>query len=64
MAREFASTGRAVLIYSTETPELVGLCDRVYSLYQGQIVAELAGDDITETLMMNAALGRTTEVFA
>jgi len=35
MTREFAASGHAVLVYSTEIPELVGLCDRVCSLYGG-----------------------------
>ncbi|SDU60665.1 sugar ABC transporter ATP-binding protein [Gordonia westfalica] len=56
MTREFANRGRGVLLYSTEIPELVGLCDRVYVVAGGRIVSELVGDEISETAVMSAAL--------
>ncbi|MGX9901422.1 hypothetical protein ACW0JT_18830 [Arthrobacter sp. SA17] len=37
MTRKYAEDGGAVLMYSTEIPELVGLCDRVYSIYNGKV---------------------------
>ena len=46
--RRFADGGGAVLFYSTEVPELVGLADRVLVLYRGRVGAELTGDEITE----------------
>jgi ribose transport system ATP-binding protein len=61
MTREFAADGHAVLVYSTEIPELVGLCDRVWSLYGGRIVAEHAADDLTENSVMHSVLGRNAE---
>ncbi|MGH3645159.1 MAG: sugar ABC transporter ATP-binding protein [Mycobacterium sp.] len=62
MTRDFAAKGHAVLVYSTEIPELVGLCDRVCALYGGQIVAEHAADELTENSVMRSILGRSTEV--
>jgi ribose transport system ATP-binding protein len=56
LIREFAASGRGVLVYSTEIPELVGLCDRVYVVAGGHVVDELTGDDISETAVMSAAL--------
>ena len=32
---------------SSELEELVLLCDRVIAIYEGRVVAEVAGDDIT-----------------
>jgi len=61
MIRDYAEAGDGVLIYSTEIPELVGLCDRVYTIYNGKIQAELSGDQITEKALMNSALGRQRE---
>lgn len=58
LMREFAGTGRGVIIYSTEIPELVGLCDRVYTIHSGRIRAEFTGDQITETNIMRSALNR------
>lgn len=61
MTRDFAAKGHAVLVYSTEIPELVGLCDRVCALYGGRIVADHTGDELTETSVMRSILGRSTE---
>ncbi len=55
--RRFAERGGAILFYSTEVPELVGLCDRVLVLYRGRIAQELAGSAISEEAIIRAALG-------
>ncbi|KQU52229.1 ABC transporter ATP-binding protein [Rhodococcus sp. Leaf278] len=62
MTRDFAAAGHAVLVYSTEIPELVGLCDRVCSLYDGRIVAEHSAGDLDDASVLRAILGRTPEL--
>ncbi|MBX6323319.1 MAG: sugar ABC transporter ATP-binding protein [Rhodospirillaceae bacterium] len=57
LIRGFAAAGGAVLLYSTEIPELVNLCDRVLVMYAGRMVRELSGAEITEENIMRAALG-------
>lgn len=57
LIRKLGDAGSAVLMYSTEIPELVGLCDRVYALYEGRITAEFAGDSLTDDKLLAAALG-------
>ncbi len=42
-----ARSGTAILVISSEMEELVRLCDRILSIYEGRIVAELQGDGIT-----------------
>ena len=42
-----SDTGVAVVMISSELEELVFLCDRVLAIYEGRIVTEVAGDDIT-----------------
>jgi ribose transport system ATP-binding protein len=54
---DFARAGGAVLVYSTEIAEIIGLSHRVLVVYSGKIVSELAGDGITESAIMRAALG-------
>jgi ribose transport system ATP-binding protein len=54
---DFARAGGAVLVYSTEIAEIIGLSHRVLVVYSGKIVNELAGDGITESAIMRAALG-------
>ncbi|WP_035201091.1 sugar ABC transporter ATP-binding protein [Agrobacterium tumefaciens] len=57
LMRKFADAGGAILFHSTEVPELVHLCDRVSVLYQGRVALSLRADDISETAIMEAALG-------
>jgi len=57
LIRSYASQGGSVLLHSTEIPELVHLCDRVAVLYEGRICKWLQDGEITETSLMEAALG-------
>jgi ribose transport system ATP-binding protein len=63
LIREVSASGCAVLVVSSELPEIVGLCDRVVVFRQGHIVATLEGDAITpETVMLHAVGGERTHV--
>ena len=56
---ELAARGKAVLVISSELPELIGICDRIYALSQGQLTGEVAQADATqETLMRYMMKGR------
>jgi ribose transport system ATP-binding protein len=57
LMRDFADSGGAILFHSTEIPELVHLCDRVSVLYEGRIAARLEQNELTEVMVMRAALG-------
>jgi ribose transport system ATP-binding protein len=52
--RDEAAAGRTFVWYSTEMDE-VCLCDRVYVFREGAIVAELAGDDVSENNILAAS---------
>lgn len=52
--RSEAEAGRTFVWYSTEMEEM-GLCDRVYVFREGAIVAELAGDAISENAILAAS---------
>ncbi len=58
--REFADGGRAALVVSADAVELAGLCDRVLVFSRGRVVAELTGDQVTESAITGAAIGATT----
>ena len=47
LIREMAAAGGIVILSSTELPELIGLCDRIFVLYRGRLAGELAGEGIT-----------------
>jgi ABC-type sugar transport system ATPase subunit len=57
-----ASEGMGILLISSELEEVMGLSHRVLVMRVGRVVAELAGDEITEDAVMAAAFeskGRT-----
>lgn len=51
--------GIAVLMVSSEIPELLAACDRILVMRKGNVVAELAADEASEQLLMSAATGGT-----
>jgi ribose transport system ATP-binding protein len=57
LMRAFAEAGGAILLYSTEIPELANLCDRVLVMYDGRIVSELQGGTLDEETILRSALG-------
>jgi ribose transport system ATP-binding protein len=58
--REAVAEGAGALVVSSDGAELEGLCDRVMVVSRGQVVRELAGDELTEQNMTEAALTSTT----
>ncbi|MBX5151498.1 sugar ABC transporter ATP-binding protein [Rhizobium lentis] len=61
MLRAFAAEGRLVILASSDTPELVHLCDRVVVLREGRVAAMLSQDEISEGAIVGAAMGVTTK---
>ena len=59
--RRFAAEGGAVLLYSSELPELVQLVDRCLVLYGARIHAEFAGDEIEENRLVAALTGHRVD---
>jgi len=57
LIRDLADQGSGILFFSTELAELVGMCDRVFVFYEGRIVQELHGGEITQQNIVSAALG-------
>lgn len=45
---EFCKQGKAVVVMSSESPELMGICNRILVMYEGTVVAELDGDNTSE----------------
>jgi putative multiple sugar transport system ATP-binding protein len=44
--------GKAVVVISSELPELLGICDRIYTLAAGRITGELPADEATQETLM------------
>ena len=50
--KELAEQGRGILMISSEMPELLGMCDRIYVMNEGRIVGELTRDDASQEKIM------------
>ncbi|TAM99697.1 MAG: sugar ABC transporter ATP-binding protein [Rhizobiaceae bacterium] len=57
MLRDLAAAGKAVVLLSSDTPELVHLCDRVVVLREGRISALIERQDLSEEAIVSAAVG-------
>ena len=49
---ELAKAGMAIIFISSEMPEIIGMCDRVYVLNEGEIVGELNRDELHQENIM------------
>ncbi|MDZ7904909.1 MAG: multiple monosaccharide ABC transporter ATP-binding protein [Cypionkella sp.] len=49
---ELAGQGRGVLMISSEMPELLGMCDRIYVMNEGEIMGELTRDEASQEKIM------------
>ena len=52
---ELASEGKAILLVTSELPELLALCDRMYVMAKGRIVAEMQGPYFDQERIMKFA---------
>ena len=48
--------GKAVIIISSELPEIIGMSDRVYVLNEGKIVGELQKEEIDQVNIMKCII--------
>lgn len=51
-----AESGKAVIMISSEMPEIIGMCDRVYGMHEGHITGMVAGDEVTEENLIHLAM--------
>ncbi|MFF1375006.1 multiple monosaccharide ABC transporter ATP-binding protein [Streptomyces sp. NPDC058308] len=47
-----AAQGKAVLFISSELPELLGMCDRIYTMAEGRLTGEVTRAEATQEVLM------------
>lgn len=47
-----ASEGKAIIVISSELPELLGICDRIYALSEGRITGQMPVSDATPEALL------------
>lgn len=53
---ELAKQGRGILMISSELPELIGMCDRIYVMSAGRVTAELTPDQFSQETILKYAM--------
>lgn len=61
LLKRLTEAGTAILFYSSDDDELLGLCNRVLVLQDGLVRAELSGDDLTRSNLVAASMGTADE---
>jgi ribose transport system ATP-binding protein len=57
LMEEFVSTGKSIIMVSSELPEIIGMSDNVVVVYQGRITAKLNRQELCEETILNHAMG-------
>lgn len=55
LMNQFTKDGGSILVVSSELPELLGVCDRIYVMAEGKITGCLDNHELTEEVIMHLA---------
>ncbi len=56
LMNDLVGQGRAVIFISSEMPELIGMCDRIYVMHAGKPVGELQKDEFSQENVMRCIM--------
>lgn len=59
---QLAMEGKGVIIISSELPEILGMCDRIYVVSEGKITGELSGAEASQEKIMKLVINQEQEV--
>lgn len=57
LMRSLAKEGMAIIMISSEMPELLGMSDRIIVMHEGKVMGEVSGKDATQELILEYASG-------
>ncbi|MCX6079593.1 MAG: sugar ABC transporter ATP-binding protein [Chloroflexi bacterium] len=57
LLRQICKGGTSIIFYSSDDEELIGLCDRILVIYEGQIRRELVDPYLTKANLVAASMG-------
>lgn len=55
--KELAAQGNTIIMISSDLPEVIGMSDRVYVMYEGKVRGELQKEELNEDTIMRYATG-------
>ena len=50
---DLVAAGKSVIMISSELPEILGMCDRIYVMNEGRMVGELSGEEASQEIIMS-----------
>ncbi len=53
---KMVAEGKSVIMISSEMPEILGMCDRIYVMNEGRMIAEMNGKDATQEKIMTCII--------
>jgi putative multiple sugar transport system ATP-binding protein len=53
LINQMVEKGKSVIMISSEMPELIGMCDRIYVMNEGELKGELAAAEATQEKIMS-----------
>jgi len=56
IVEKLAAEGKGVLMISSELPEIIGICDRIYVIKGGEVVGALSNDEFSEEAILEMAV--------
>ena len=59
LINQMVANGKSVIMISSEMPELLGMCDRIYVMNEGKLLAELNAKEATQEIIMGHIIRST-----
>jgi putative multiple sugar transport system ATP-binding protein len=59
---ELAESGKSIIMISSELPELLGMCDRIYVMNEGRIIGEFLNEEASQEKIMQCIMQSNKEV--
>ena len=59
LMNKFAAKGKGIIMISSELPELIGICDRIYVISEGRIAGMLTRPEFSQESIMQYAVSGT-----
>lgn len=56
LMNSFAAKGKGIIMISSELPELIGICDRIYVISEGHIAGSLSRSEFSQEAIMQLAV--------
>lgn len=60
---QLAAEGKGILLISSELPEILGMCDRIYVMSEGEITGELGREEASQEVIMKYVINKKQGVY-